>query len=296
MLIAALLSCGDRPIGATRGGDSGTTPDRADSRLGGGSGGGSGVGGSDGGAAGGPGRGGAGGTGAAVEGPSNISGRWGLFTFEDPVGVLLVQAPDGRLTGRGCAAGAPGSTSAAPQVPPVCGDISGRVTGRSAWFSFETEGIRFLYSARVTVSTDGARMTGALSTTAGDIGYPIAWLRVRDDLHWLERSPSLGPEHLTGLYELTLIANASTGNAFAAGRSYRLFHFQDGLGGDLGSFWSSEMTDARAGSPLRTGPVSATVPELPISLTLDFGAAGFTGVSATTASGESYQFTAKKLQ
>ena len=48
------------------------------------------------------------------------------------------------------------------------------------------------------------------------------------------------------------------------------------------------------GSPLRVGPVSATVPELPDSLSLDFDATGFTGVTAITPSGGHYRFAITK--
>src|SRR6187551_2612348 len=50
----------------------------------------------------------AGAGGGSIVTPIDISGRWGMFDFEDPVGVQLMQDADGRLTGRGCAAGAPG--------------------------------------------------------------------------------------------------------------------------------------------------------------------------------------------
>ena len=39
---------------------------------------------------------------------ADVSGRWGLFVFEDPVGVFLRQEADGTITGQGCTSGAPG--------------------------------------------------------------------------------------------------------------------------------------------------------------------------------------------
>src|SRR4051812_9976977 len=83
------------------------------------------------------GQGGAGGgtAGAAGVAPPtvDVSGRWGLFVFEDPVGVLLSQAADGTITGRGCSSGAPGVVPAQPEKPDTfygCAPLSGRVSGQ----------------------------------------------------------------------------------------------------------------------------------------------------------------------
>ena len=62
----------------------------------------------------------------------------------------------------------------------------------------------------------------------------------------------------------------------------------------LGSFWTDEISPVGMGSPLRVGPVSAAVPELPDSLLLDFDATGFTGVTAITPSGGHYRFAITK--
>jgi hypothetical protein len=63
----------------------------------------------------------------------DISGRWALFNFEDPVGVQLFQNGNS-LTGRGCDVGTP---PANPEVEPnLCGDIEGNVTGNQTYFEF----------------------------------------------------------------------------------------------------------------------------------------------------------------
>jgi hypothetical protein len=236
------------------------------------------------------GRGGAGGL-SGIAPAVNVSGRWGLFVFEDPVGVLLVQAADGTLTGEGCAAGAPGSTGPRePGVPLMCGAIFGRVEGRSAWFGFRIEDFFFQYLTRVIVSDDAQRMGGGLSTVTADTWYPVAWRRVRADAVWLDRGKVSRPEPMAGRYDLTLIPEESLGSEFAAGTTYQLRYHDHTIAGDLGSFWTDELSPLSEGSPLRVGPVSATSPTLPTSLTLDFDTTGFTGVTAGTPSGGRYRF------
>lgn len=233
--------------------------------------------------------------------PADISGRWGMFEFEDPVGVQLFEAPDGTLSGRGCAAGAPGGPQTQPAAPELfCGNISGKVSGRTAQFAFplgSTGTPPGPYSARVTVSADGRRMTGVFTTGAGGLERPTSWLRVPENADWLmprDRASTMDP--LAGTYQLTLVAGASVGNEFVAGRTYEIRYGTPwhSLWGDLGSFWHTEMTGPANGSPLRVGPVSPTVPELPVSLALEFEGNTFTRVTASTASGGFYTFTAAK--
>lgn len=226
-----------------------------------------------------------------------------MFEFEDPVGVQLAAAPDGTLRGRGCAAGAPGGPQTQPSLPELfCGDISGKVSGRTAQFAFPLNAGGSPpgpYSARVTVSADGRRMAGVFTTAAGGREYLTSWLRVADDADWLvlpNRTTAMRP--LSGTYQLALVAAESVGDDFVAGRTYEIRyghgHHWHSLWGDLGAFWHTEMTVPENGSPLRVGPVSPTVPELPISLALEFEGDAFTRVTASTASGGFYTFTATK--
>ena len=234
----------------------------------------------------------AGAGGSAEPSPADISGRWGMFKFEDPVGVQLFEAPDGTLTGTGCAAGAPGFY---PSNLYLCGAITGRVTGETATFSFPLEDFPgTTYSTRVTISRDRQRMAGNFNAVAGPVG-PMAWLRVRYDAAWLDRPIPIDDDPLSGWYTLDLMADASVGDEFVAGTVYELGYFERSLTGDLGSFWNSETSDPGQGSPLRVGPVPITVPTLPTSLSIDFDAAGFVGVTATTPTGGLYRFSAKKL-
>jgi len=224
--------------------------------------------------------------------PADISGRWGMFEFEDPVGVQLFEAPDGTLTGSGCAAGAPGAGAVTPGNF-YCGSITGKVTGAAASFSFPLTNVAATYSAQVIVSHDRQRMAGGFSGLNGPVGM-MAWLRVADGDQWLRPFVPTDGDPLSGYYALDLIAGASDGDEFTAGTSYTLGYFARSLTGDLGSFWNSEMSDPSQGGPIRVGPVPVTVPTLPTSLSLEFDATGFVSVSAATPSGGFYRFTARR--
>jgi len=227
-------------------------------------------------------------------GLADISGRWGMFKFEDPVGVELFEAPDGTLSGHGCAAGAPGSPDTSTLY--YCGAITGKVTGETATFSFPLlEGEPDLVdSASVTISRDRQRMAGGFTTKYGPL-WPMAWLRVRWDAAWLDRIRPTDGDPLGGWYALELMADESVGSEFVAGTVYQLGYSDRTVAGDLGSFWNSEMSDPAQGSPLRVGPVPVTVPSLPTSLSLDFDDTGFVMVTASTPSGGVYRFSAKHM-
>src|SRR6187402_1592466 len=69
--------------------------------------------------------------GAPVTPAIDISGRWGLLGFEDPVGVQIVER-DGTIGGQGC-------DVHAPPLPPdgqpdLCGPLSGSLEGEHAQF------------------------------------------------------------------------------------------------------------------------------------------------------------------
>ena len=107
------------------------------------------------------------------------------------------------------------------------------------------------------------------------------------------RSPDGDP--LSGWYTLDVVADASLGSEFLAGTVYKIGYLDRSLTGDLGGFWNTEMSDPGQGSPLRVGPVPITIPALPTSLSLDFDATGFVGVTATTPTGGFYRFNAKRM-
>jgi hypothetical protein len=228
-----------------------------------------------------------------VEPPADISGRWAMFHFEDPVGVQLFEAPDGKLTGRGCAAGTPGAASANASELQLCGDIVGKVTGQTASFGFVPEPSPAHYMSRVTISRDGQRMSGLFST-GGESSTRMGWLRVPDDALGLARPPAALTQPLEGAYRLSLVTDESEGDEFVAGPAYDFVFRREGLYGALGDFWHSEMSSPADGSPLLVGPVPETEPGLPTSLALDYDESGVVRVEAHTSSGGSYVFTATR--
>jgi len=240
--------------------------------------------------------GGTGGSSAPIDPPLvDISGRWGMFAFEDPVGVQLFQAADGKLTGRGCDAGAPGDPAFDGLLSPdLCGDIAGEVRGRAASFGFTFQDVgNVRYSARVTISDDGRRMSGIFNNGMGG-SATLSWLRVADGTAWLRRA-SVSGNPAWGDYALTLVAAADSGSEFVAGRTYDFTYSKDSIWGDLGCFWHSEFSPPL--SPLtdgviRVGPVPPTDPALPTSLSLEVDSGAIRSITATTERGGVYTFLA----
>jgi hypothetical protein len=212
-----------------------------------------------------------------------IAGRWAMFGFEDPVGVQLLQAGS-TLTGGGCAAGAP------PLADTDCGSLSGSVHGRRASFSFQ-----FLstleYGADVTVSADGTRMTGPFRGLGGSTVATTAWLRVADDQPYLaDPLPDLPEE--SGTYELRLLRADAGATEYVPDTVYSLSYFDRGLSGDLGAFWVTELSRAAPGGPIQVGPVAPTTPELPIAMSIEVHDKRLTQVTAVTAAGDTFTFSA----
>lgn len=244
------------------------------------------------------------GTPADASPPIDISGRWAMFNFEDPVGVLLSESSTGTLMGRGCAVDAPrglsdGGRELSSQGPTLCGEITGSVTGNQAAFRFSfSDYSPGTYATEVTISSDGQRMAGLFHVVGYDSSFRVSWLRVPPDQLWLVNEyQSFDPGALEGSYSLTLTssdASADGGTEYVAGKTYNLSYRRHAIAGDLGSFWQSEASDPAAVGPLRVGPVPATAPELPTEMILDFDEQGFTRVAATTASGHTYVFAATK--
>ena len=220
--------------------------------------------------------------------PVDIAGRWAMFEFEDPVGVQLVQN-GGELSGEGCAAGAPPLPE--PESGSYCGAIRGSVQAHQANFGFSFESGAYHYSASVTVSADGQRMTGSFHAVQ-QLATPTAWLRLTNGQQWLpwDSDVSKPGDPLTGLYSLSLVSSSTGGSEYDATTQYRFFYSGRGIAGSLGSFWQSEMKYALADGVIEVGPVSATTPELAVALKLMVGAEGLTEVQALTASGNDYLF------
>jgi len=239
---------------------------------------------------------GAGGMTVAVTPRPDITGRWAMFVFEDPVGVQLGESSPGQLSGRGCAVGAPGGPGVGDSIYDFCGPVSGTVEGNHASFSFPPGNAPVTYATDVTISTDGQRMTGTFRAVAEGSGYPVSWLRVPYEQPWLAyAAPSNAVDPLEGRYELTLLST-SDGGEYLIDETYSLAYSRRTLSGALGSFWFYEMSDPAGGSPLEVGPVPATSPELATTMRIAFDAQGFTRASVTTASGHDYEFAVRRAE
>jgi hypothetical protein len=218
--------------------------------------------------------------------PANIAGRWAMFNFEDPVGVLVAQR-GAVLSGEGCAAGAPPLV----QSKEFCGELHGNVENRNAsfWFTMTALGL-VTYKADVTISADGQRMAGRFHAVSDYLSYPTAWLRLPDDQTFLDRGTRLDEDPLGGSYALYVTDASAGATDYVPGKAYSARFFDRRFTSDLGCFWNTEISDPSAGSPLRVGPVPSTLPNLPTSLSIDFDAHGLTKLRAEMANAAYYIF------
>lgn len=221
-----------------------------------------------------------------LQAPVDIRGSWGMFGFEDPVGITLLQE-GGVLSGGGCAAGVPGPQHSGG----YCGELGGDVRGRKASFGFDLNYASAHYSAEVTVSADGQRMAGRFQGI-GPVLWSTAWLRVPAGAEWLPTEYALVPEEL-GKYELRLTSADSDAQEYEPNRSYFILYLASGIAGDLGAFFQTEIARAPGTNKIVVGPVPATLPELPVALTLEVADQQLRQVTAVTASGHRFTFQAR---
>jgi hypothetical protein len=222
---------------------------------------------------------------------ADLTGRWAMFEWEDPVIVDLRQT-GGALAGGGCC----GSLSDQSYAGECCGAVSGQVADRRAsfGFAFDFSGEHYDYSTDVFVSADGQRMTGTFSWA----GFPVAWVRIPSTD---PRIPAADPAlqqvidaHACG-YTIVLSDDPAPGGDFEANHTYMLGVADQYVAGDLGAFWSGEMSWNAAEQTLTTGPVPETAPSLPVALSLRFDGATLVSVEATMVSGVRYDFQATHL-
>ncbi len=223
---------------------------------------------------------------AGVQGPApNISGRWAMFGWEDPVGVQLRQS-EGSLSGVGCGAGTPPASQAA-----LCSsDLAGSISGNLVKFDFlsTAEILPGRYLADLVASDDGTRMAGRFGIGSLNNEFWFAWLPVAGDDYWLrvpDDMPSLGGQQLA----LQLSTAEANDPAFAPNIVYDLRFASQGIVGSFGAFFLSEMRRDSNGS-IEVGPVAPTVPELPVYLSLTKTGDAFTSVTARLANGHTFTF------
>jgi len=220
--------------------------------------------------------------------PIDISGRWAMFHFEDPVGIQVTEDA-GALTGRGCASGTPPGD--APRLSEqYCGDVQGTVKANRAYFDFT-----FLdadYIADTTVSVDGQRMTGRFHGAENWLSYPTAWLRVPDGAPGLLHSSSLNNPVGAGSYDLHLLQATPGATEYVTEHVYSLSYINGRLISDLGAFWYSEIASPDALGSVAVGPVPMTEPALAVSMVLEVTDTQISQVVANTGSGHVYVFVA----
>jgi hypothetical protein len=223
----------------------------------------------------------------AGSGP-DLSGRWAMFRFEDPVVVDIDQAGSA-IQGQGCC-----GIFAGEHDISCCGPLTGQIVDRRAsfGFSFDYGGEPHVYSTDAFVSSDGKRMAGTFSPWGG----PMAWVRIGAYEAYLP-PPSSALESVTsGHYTLVLSDNPGAGSDFSWQPTYVLFTDPRFVFGDLGAFWSGEMTWNADQQTLVVGPVPETAPGLPVAMSLRFDGAALASVEAVMASGARYQFQATPWQ
>lgn len=221
---------------------------------------------------------------------TGLSGNWGLFVFDEPVAVRLERQGD-ELTGFGCCI-----PDAAAEAF-CCGRVTGSVRGNKISFSFPLASRQESYRADVVWSEDGARMGGEFFRDQEDSAesspaVKSAWLRYdSDERNWLDRNPDLANE-LSALHNpiVRLSRVSSEGDGFVYDTDYQLVTSRDGLGGDLGPFWGTEISVRSSDGAIVAGPVPVTDPDLPVSLVLRRDGAQLLDIEATLPSGASYLF------
>lgn len=236
--------------------------------------------------------------------PPLIDGTWGMFTENtDHIGVSL-DMHQRSLTGFGCFSGFPNDKSEPSFVADTCGEIiRGSIDGTQVQFEFEVSslgGIR--YWNDVFAARDASRMAGHASYSYLSDSPPptlAVWLPMEPDQGWLS-SDLEWPDSIAWQndgargYDLTLDDPAS-GSDFTADQKYRIDRYRNGLVGDLGAFWASELTfsvDPQGELVLSAGPVAETAPWLPVHLELSFAAGQVVRAQARMPSGATYFFSA----
>ena len=221
----------------------------------------------------------------------DLSGRWAMFRWADPVAVEIHQAGTD-IEGTGCCGG---FRSASSDLR-CCQALKGQTTGRRAWFGFSFDELTqtHLYATDVFVSADD-RMTGTFSQSA----WPEGW---GADRALGPRPPGCGSGDpgghgdRAGLYTLALSGDSASGGDFIAQTPYA-FNVGGGfVNGELGPYWGSEMSWSAADHTLAIGPVPGTAPGLPIALWLRFDEMTLSSVEVAMASGLHYRFQAAVRQ
>jgi hypothetical protein len=226
----------------------------------------------------------AGAGGATPVGP--LSGGWGMFWFEDPVGVSILQQGE-TLTGTGCCAGLPG----APAQIACCGALEGTSKDGRASFGFPTQDTTFVYSTDVYVSDDYQRMGGTFSVD-GEGSRAVAWVRIEPPKTTLGSPPLALREVLlerAGEFEL-MLSSAFVGRFEPLTPLTLQVSAMGFIVGEFGPFYWGDMTWYESSQALAMGPVPATDPKFASTLELRFNGNTLEAVVATYPDEPPYNF------
>lgn len=221
----------------------------------------------------------------APDAPANVSGRWAMFGFEDPVGVQLSQDA-GVLGGIGCGVGVAPAMRAS-----YCSPISGTISGSNLKFAFKSTAdiLPGDYLADLVVAADGKRMAGhfGIGSSINDQLW-FAWLPVQGDDFWLN-VPEGDAHYGSGSLALKLSTAEANDPRFDPNAVYEVTFGAYGLIGDLGAFFLSEMKLGASGL-IEAGPVSQTVPELPVYVSIASQGNAYSSVTARLGNGHTFTF------
>ncbi len=223
----------------------------------------------------------------------DVTGRWAMFAFEDPVAVVLSEASSA-IGGNGCCGGLDQGN-----VGWCCGAVTGHVAGPRVTFGFTVNvGLGpYTYATEAVLSANGQRMAGTFTLGGGNL--PVAWVRIGPASRWLpDPDPVLAGVMSTRAagYALALSNDPAAGTDFSAQQTYKLSVLDRFVSGDLGAYWDGEMNWRADEQTLVVGPVPETAPGLPVALWLRFDGATLASVEAAMASGTRYQFHATASQ
>ncbi|HEY2898976.1 MAG TPA: hypothetical protein VGL59_00260 [Polyangia bacterium] len=229
---------------------------------------------------------------------AEVSGRWAMFAFEDPVAVEIVQSGN-ILTGTGCYGGLPvASDPPDSMTAQFCVPLQGSVEGRHVQFALGSRDVP--YAADVYASADGQRMAGRFHDT-GDWSAAFAWLRIGPSDRWLSPATTTALMQAlaqqAGHFILQPVGIPPAAIELLRGEYFLGLITEDRgpqLAGTLGSFWATEMTWDATQQTLTAGPVPVSSAATPIKLVLHFNGATLSTCEATMPGGDLFAFTATR--
>lgn len=232
----------------------------------------------------------------------SVDGTWAILAKEmDATVVELGGVPHGCQSGWGDAAPYSGSYAAN-----CCGPVLFGVEGDQVSFDLsvgeDCVGTPLHYVIEGTLSARGDRIGGIHTIIEAEPGrtpfprsFPGAAIRYE---RMLEPGPfPVGPEwppQIRNEFLGSTFETATQQGPFAPGERYRLSLFVTAIKGDLGEYLGTEITFEETGPDsfiVHAGPVSETLPDRPIALTVHYERALPTSAEVLMPSGELFTLT-----